>query len=231
MTERFSYRTRDQLQLEDLLGRVPGVLPRAGPARGAIGAGVAAAAREAGFEAPHYQIDGPHRLRQRRRGPAAGACHPRRPSRWSSDAQRPFRTVGPARASAIRRPPGSTRASAIRGDLHRSRSGRTSCSCSGAAAGTNVYHYWPSAYNTHDLRRGLYFLPARRRASGRPRDGRGDLQGIRAAGRQHARGHAVDARVAGGRCFPLCDQEILCRHFHKAVARPGRRLPGERQEV
>ena len=50
-------------QLEALHGRLPGVLPRTGPPRRAVAAEVRrAGAARAGFEAPHYRIDGPHRL-------------------------------------------------------------------------------------------------------------------------------------------------------------------------
>ena len=63
MTERFSYRAEVEGELEALHGRLPGVLPRTRSAREAVaGRSSPTRRRQAGFEAPHYQIDGPHRL-------------------------------------------------------------------------------------------------------------------------------------------------------------------------
>ena len=50
-------------QLEAVHGCVPGVLSRTGSAREPVARrSISKAAAEAGFEAPHYRIDGPHRL-------------------------------------------------------------------------------------------------------------------------------------------------------------------------
>ena len=63
-----------------------------------------------------------------------------------------------------------------------------------------TYHYWPTSHNTHVFEGNLYFVPAEDRArAARAGDGGGDVQGVRAAGRQHARGDADHARVARGR--------------------------------
>ena len=66
-----------------------------------------------------------------------------------------------------------------------------------------TYHYWPTSHNTH-IFEGNAVLPAAAHAAGahRARDGGGVVQGVRAAGRQHARGDADDARVAGRRPVP-----------------------------
>ena len=45
----------------------------------------------------------------------------------------------------------------------------------------------------------------------------GDVQGVRVAGRQHARGHPAHGRVAAVTAFPLNDQEILLRLLHKTA--------------
>ena len=82
-----------------------------------------------------------------------------------------------------------------------------------------TYHYWPTSYNTHIFEGTCYFVPpknARERLAPGARGG--DVQGVRAPGRQHARGDAVDARVAAPVTeFPLSDQEILLRHLHKTA--------------
>ena len=57
MTDRYDFRAESR-QLEGLLGRLHGVLPRTrGARRPASGP---TSTTEMGFEAPHYQIDGPH---------------------------------------------------------------------------------------------------------------------------------------------------------------------------
>ncbi len=54
-----------------------------------------------------------------------------------------------------------------------------------------TYHYWPTSHNTHIFEGTLYFPQPRT-----PREriaqelGRGLVQGVRAAGRQHPGGHA-----------------------------------------
>ncbi len=67
-----------------------------------------------------------------------------------------------------------------------------------------TYHYWPTSYNTHIFEGGLYFVPPK---SARERLGQElaavHVQGVRAAGRQHPRGDADDARVARGHRVPL----------------------------
>ncbi len=60
-----------------------------------------------------------------------------------------------------------------------------------------TYHYWPTSYNTPRLR-GHFVFPAAAHAAGAGRAGagRGDIQGIRFAGRQHVGGHPDDDRIA-----------------------------------
>ena len=66
MTERFSLPRRGRQQLEALHGRLPGVLPRTRSAREPVaGRRCDADVQETGFEALHYQLDGPHRMVRR----------------------------------------------------------------------------------------------------------------------------------------------------------------------
>ena len=61
-----------------------------------------------------------------------------------------------------------------------------------------TYHYWPTSYNTHIFEGTLYFVPAEdRHRAAPPGARRGDVQGVRAPGRQHPRGHPVDDRDTG----------------------------------
>ena len=91
---------------------------------------------------------------------------------------------------------------------------------SGSPTGYLTYHYWPTSYNTHVFE-GTLLLRAAEERSRAPRAGArgGDVQGVRAPGRQHARGHAVDDRVTrAGHRVPADDQEILLRHLHHGHA-------------
>ena len=98
MTERFYYRADVGQQLEDLHGRVPGVLPRTRSAREAVaGRGAAARCRQRASRRSHYQLDGPHRA-----GEHAAVRGWEMPPRTLKpmeirDPQRPVRPVGRAR--------------------------------------------------------------------------------------------------------------------------------------
>ena len=60
-----------------------------------------------------------------------------------------------------------------------------------------TYHYWPTSYNTHIFEGDLLLRAAEERARTARAGARGrHVQGVRAPGRQHARGDADDARVA-----------------------------------
>ena len=115
-------------------------------------------------------------------------------------AQRPVRPVGRARhrarRAAARPQPGP--APGV-GRSTRSCSSRTSCCWSGSRTGTS---------RTTTGRRPTTRTSSRARSTSCPPKNAvrapaagargGDVQGVRAPGRQHARGHADDARVAGG---------------------------------
>ena len=82
-----------------------------------------------------------------------------------------------------------------------------------------AYHFWPTSYNTHVFEGDLYFVPAR---NARQRVAR---EYAAVAMKEYALQDAgsLDGTQLGlesGAChtFPLNDQEILVRHFHKTVA-------------
>ena len=201
LTERFFYRAAVERQLEALHGRLPGVLPRTRPARPADAARLRRSPRSRpASRRRYYQID----------GPAPPGEHGRRPSAWDAGrrhaqadgahhAQRAVRPLGHARPR-VRQDAGraSTRPGATRGASTRSRSSRTSSSSIWGQGWYLTYHYWPtSSRHATSSRATLYFVPAKTARERRgARDGGGDLQGVRAPGRQHARGDPDDARVA-----------------------------------
>ena len=80
------------------------------------------------------------------------------------------------------------------------------------------YRFWPTSHNTHVFEADLCFVPA---TTARERLAREyaaiTRQGVRPAGRRHARRHPARPRVRAFTTFPLNDQEILVRHFHKTV--------------
>ena len=95
MTERFSYRSRVKCNWKIVLGRLPGVLSRARPARGAIGSGRSRCRARGGLRgaalrdrrpAPHAQRRGSPALDHASRGVQAdGAVDPQRPVRgWDA---------------------------------------------------------------------------------------------------------------------------------------------------
>ena len=98
MTERFLYRAEVGGELEALHGRLPGVLPRTGFAREAVaGRSRRPEVQAAGFEALHYEIDGPHRMVTHRRQPGWRMPTGHAEADGDRDAQRPVRAVGRAR--------------------------------------------------------------------------------------------------------------------------------------
>ena len=179
-----------------------------------------AAAQQAGFEAPAYAIDGPHRL------VSTAGVHP-----W---------TLGDNMLKPIER---ITR-SGLFGpwdkpdlDYDQKAAGINPAGCDPWGLDSCqifpnfvilvwgqswylTYHYWPTSHDTHVFEGTLYFVPAK---TARERVAQEIaarvLQGVRPAGRQHARGDpdACSSRACIER-FPLNDQEVLCRHLHKVAA-------------
>jgi phenylpropionate dioxygenase-like ring-hydroxylating dioxygenase large terminal subunit len=81
-----------------------------------------------------------------------------------------------------------------------------------------TYHYWPTSPSTHVWEMSYYFPPARN-ASERIRHEVTAViskeAGIQDAGTLDGTQMGLESRVTDR--FPLCDQEITVRHFHKVV--------------
>jgi len=82
-----------------------------------------------------------------------------------------------------------------------------------------TYHYWPTSHNTHLFEGNLYFVPAR---NARERLAQ-EMSAVTFKEYALQDGNTLEAtqimlesRVV--KAFPLCDQEILCRHLHKVAA-------------
>ncbi len=191
MTERFCVPRRRREQLEALHGRLPGVLPRTHSAREAVaGRGPA---RSAGRGLRRSA------LRDRRSAPAgddvrrSGLAHAARDAEADGDrdAQRPVRSVGRARSrrrrAARRRQPREQEAVGPRlvpalAELR------------DPDLGARLVPHVPLLADVlqHARVRGQPLLRSRedRARTARARDGRGHVQGVRAPGREHARGDA-----------------------------------------
>jgi phenylpropionate dioxygenase-like ring-hydroxylating dioxygenase large terminal subunit len=81
-----------------------------------------------------------------------------------------------------------------------------------------TYHYWPTSPNTHVWEMSYYFPPARNateRIQHELTAVTSKEAAIQDAGTLDGTQMGLESRVADR--FPLCDQEITVRHFHKAV--------------
>ena len=144
------------------------------------------AAQQAGFEAPHYQIDGPHRL-VTTSGIVASELDP--------EMRKPMEDItrsglfGPWDAPDLgmeKMPAGLNPAGCEPWGLDSFQVWPNFVILIWERGWYLTYHYWPTSYNTHVFEGNLYFVPAPNspRAGG-PRDGGRDVQGVRPSGRQH----------------------------------------------
>ena len=81
-----------------------------------------------------------------------------------------------------------------------------------------TYHYWPTRTVRTFSRARCTSCRRRTARAGAAGDGRRLVQGVRPAGCQHARSHAAALESRVIERFPLMDQEVLCRHLHKVAA-------------
>ncbi|MDO3646953.1 aromatic ring-hydroxylating oxygenase subunit alpha [Nocardia mangyaensis] len=175
------------------------------------------AAQQAGFEAPHYQLDGPHRLVS-----TSGVVT------WELDA-------------AMRKPMEDITRSGLFGpwdvpDLGAMPAGLNPAGCQPwgldsfqlwpnftiliwSGGWYLTYQYWPTSHNTHIFEGNLYFTPART-----PRDRVAHEMaavtfkeyGLQDSSTLEATQLMLESRAVT--TFHLNDQEILLRHLHKVAA-------------
>ncbi len=78
-----------------------------------------------------------------------------------------------------------------------------------------TYHYWPTSYNTHIFECTLYFVPpttARERLAQEMAASSFKEYGLQDGNTLEATQTMLESGVIDG--FPLCDQEIMIRHLH-----------------
>ncbi len=171
-----------------------------------------------GFEAPHYQLDGPHRMVS-----TAGA--PRRV--WPLEYQYPIEV---ATRSGLFGPWDEP-------DLGDDLPGVNPGGVDGwAIANFQVfpnleiliwetgwylmYRYWPTSHNTHTFESTLFFAAATTAGERVARECAVVMFkefALQDAGTLVGTQQALESRAAGHN-FPLCDQELLVRHLHKSVS-------------
>ncbi|BCQ07126.1 (2Fe-2S)-binding protein [Mycobacterium heckeshornense] len=175
------------------------------------------AAAEAGFEAPHYRIDGPHRLVS-----TSGV----RAWEMAADMRKPIEDIC---RSGLFGPWDNP-------DLGELPAGVNPANCNPWGLDSFqlfpnfviliwgqgwylTYHYWPTSYNSHLFEGTLYFPPPRT-----PRERVAQElaavtfkeYGMQDANTLEATQSMIESRVVDR--FPLNDQEVLLRHLHKEAA-------------
>ncbi len=81
-----------------------------------------------------------------------------------------------------------------------------------------TYHYWPTAHNSHVFECSLYFVPpttARERLAQEIAASSFKEYGLQDGNTLEATQMMLESRVVDG--FPLCDQEVMIRHLHNVV--------------
>jgi Rieske 2Fe-2S family protein len=178
--------------------------------------GLATPSQQAGFEAPHYELNGPHRLVS-----TAGY----RPWELRDDMLKPMERI--------------TRSGLLgpwdKPDLGEMPSGLNPARCEPWGLDSFqlfpnfviliwsqgwflTYHYWPTSFRSHIFEGNAYFPPARS-----PRERVAQEMAavtfkeysLQDASTLEATQMMLESRVVER--FPLNDQEVLCRHLHKVV--------------
>jgi phenylpropionate dioxygenase-like ring-hydroxylating dioxygenase large terminal subunit len=172
--------------------------------------------QEAGFEAPYYEIDGPHRMVN-----TAGI----RPWELSDEKRKPMEQIsrsglfGPWDAPDLgieKMPPGVNPNGTDPWGLDSYQIWPNFVIIIWKQNWVLTYHYWPTAYNKHIFEGTAYFAPART-ARERVAHEMTTLSfkefGLQDANTCGATQSMVEARAFDS--YPLSDQEVLCRHLHK----------------
>ena len=180
----------------------------------------AIAAQQLGFEAPHYRIDGPHRLVS-----TAGI------RAWELDEEmrKPIDDIcrsglfGPWDAPDLgieKLPAGLNPAGCDPWGLDSFQLFPNFTILIWGQGWYLTYHYWPTSANSHIFEGTLYFMPAktpRERIAHELTGASFKEFGLQDANTLEATQSMLESRVVDR--FPLGDQEVLCRHLHKETAK------------
>ena len=169
-----------------------------------------------GFEAPHYQIDGPHRLVS-----TAGIRLYELPENMRKPIESLTRSgnFGPWDAPELgEMPAGLNPAKCDPWGLDSFQMFPNFTILIWSLGWYLTYHYWPTSYNTHVFESTLYFVPpktARERLALEMAATTFKEYGLQDANTLEATQTMLESRAVS--TFPLCDQEVLCRHLHKVT--------------
>jgi len=177
------------------------------------------AAAQAGFEAPHYRIDGLHRLVS-----TSGVRF------WELDSEmvKPMETItrsglfGPWDKPDLgveKMPPGLNPAGCDPWGLDSFQLFPNFVILIWSQGWYLTYHYWPTSYNSHIFEGNVYFIPptnARERVAQEMAAVTFKEFALQDANTLEATQMSLESRVIDR--FPLNDQEVLCRHLHQVVA-------------
>jgi glycine betaine catabolism A len=176
-------------------------------------------AQQAGFEAPHYRIDGPHRLVS-----TSGI----RNWEMTADKRKPMEDVtrgglfgpwDPADLGVEKMPPGINPAGCDPWGSDSYQLFPNFVILIWAGGWYLTYHYWPTSPSSHVFEGTLYFVPAktaRQRLAHEMTAVTFKEYALQDANTLEATQMGLQSRAV--KAFPLNDQEILCRHLHRAVA-------------
>jgi phenylpropionate dioxygenase-like ring-hydroxylating dioxygenase large terminal subunit len=174
-------------------------------------------AQEAGFEAPHYQLDGPHRLVS-----TSGVRF------WEMDSElvKPMEILtrsglfGPWDAPDLGpMPDGLNPANCNPWGLDSFQLFPNFVILIWSQGWYLTYHYWPTSHNSHIFEGSVYFTRAttpRERIAQEMAAVTFKEFALQDANTLEATQLAIESGYVDR--FNLCDQEVLCRHLHKVVA-------------
>jgi glycine betaine catabolism A len=176
-------------------------------------------AMQAGFEAPHYRIDGPHRLVS-----TSGI----RPWELNDDQRKPMEVItesglfGPWETPDLgveKLPAGLNPAGCDPWGLDSFQLFPHFVILIWGQGWYLTYHYWPTSAGSHIFEGTLYFIPAKN-AKERVAHEMAAVSfkefGLQDANTLEATQSMLESRAVDR--FLLNDQEVLCRHLHKEVA-------------
>jgi glycine betaine catabolism A len=218
MTARFSYRTTIaanwKLFMDAFQEFYHAPIVHAGQSPDAY----ANAAREAGFEAPHYQIDGPHRLVS-----TSGVRFWELPDEMVKPMEPLTRSglFGPWDAQELGPlPKGVNPANNEPWGLDSFQLFPNFVILIWSQGWYLTYHYWPTSHNTHVFEGSVYFLPA---TNVRERIAQ-EMAAVTFKEFALQDANTLEATQMGIEygyvpTFHFNDQEVLCRHLHREVAK------------
>ena len=171
------------------------------------------AAIAAGFEAPHYQVDGPHRVVS-----TSGIRFQDLPDNMRKPMEGITRSglFGPWEVPDLgEMPPGVNPANCQPWGLDSYQLWPNWTILIWGQGWYLTYHYWPTSPSSHTFEGTLYFVPAetaRERVAHEMAAVTFKEFGLQDANTLEATQTMLESRVV--QAFPLCDQEVLCRHLH-----------------